>query len=94
MRIFFSATLLTSLLLFSQWTLPALGAKEDAASLAGNPVIAENRHAGATDWQLTRVRADDSEMRSPWIEGYCSRQSVRAGESLNILVSTAPVEPF
>ena len=54
----------------------------------------ENRKPGALDWQLTRVRADVSEMRSPWVEGYCSKQSVKAGESIDIMVSTDPPRPF
>ena len=54
----------------------------------------ENQQPGATDWQLTRVRADASNFRSPWIEGYCSRQSVAAGETLDIMVSTDPPQPF
>ena len=54
----------------------------------------ENRKPGATDWQLTRVRVDASQYRSPWVEGYCSKQSVRAGESIDIMVSTDPALPF
>jgi hypothetical protein len=55
----------------------------------------ENRQPGATDWQLTRVRPDKGGgMRSPWIEGYCSRQSVLAGQSLDIMVSTDPPAKF
>ena len=55
----------------------------------------ENAMAGALDWQLTRVRLDKQRgFRSPWIEGYCSRQSVAAGESIDIMVSTKPAERF
>ncbi|MFV0445559.1 MAG: N,N-dimethylformamidase beta subunit family domain-containing protein [Planctomycetaceae bacterium] len=54
------------------------------------PIIAENQNPGARDWQLTRVRVDQQGFRSPWIEGYCTRQSVRAGETLDICVSTNP----
>jgi hypothetical protein len=56
-------------------------------------IVAENEHPGATDWQLTRVRVDSQKYRSPWIEGYCSRQSVSAGESIDIMVSTDPPTP-
>lgn len=59
-----------------------------------NPIIAENKLTGATDWQLTRVRADSGGFRSPWIEGYCSKQSVKTGESIDIMVSTRPVAKF
>ncbi len=50
----------------------------------------ENAKPGSEDWQLTRVRADQSGQRSPWIEGYCSRQSVRAGESIEFFLSAQP----
>jgi hypothetical protein len=63
-------------------------------SKAPNLIEAENALPGATDWQLTRVRADDGGFRSPWIEGYCSKQSVEAGETLDIMVSTNPPRPF
>jgi hypothetical protein len=59
-----------------------------------NPVRAENLKPGSTDWQLTRVRVDAKNYRSPWIEGYCSKQSVRAGESIAIMVSTDPLRRF
>jgi len=58
------------------------------------PIPAENRKPGADDWQLTRVRADAGGFRSPWVEGYCSRQSVRAGESIDVMVSTDPPRRF
>ncbi|MBY5958660.1 hypothetical protein KUV50_10980 [Membranicola marinus] len=54
----------------------------------------ENGKPGSDDWQLTRVRPDQSGQRMPWIEGYCSRQSVRAGETIDIMVSTDPVREF
>ncbi|MHC4398859.1 MAG: N,N-dimethylformamidase beta subunit family domain-containing protein [Planctomycetota bacterium] len=55
----------------------------------------ENARPGATDWQLTRVRLDKTDgFRSPWIEGYCSKQSVKAGEAIEIMVSTDPPQRF
>jgi len=65
-----------------------------AGESAGNRIVEENRKPGALDWQLTRVRVDASGYRSPWIEGYCSRQSVSAGESIDIMVSTDPACAF
>src|SRR5687767_9165171 len=56
----------------------------------GSLIERENRRPGAADWQLTRVRLDGSGIRSPWIEGYCSRQSAAAGETVEIMVSTNP----
>ncbi len=51
-------------------------------ALAENPVEIESKLEGSNDWQLTRVRVDGGEFRSPWIESYCSRQSVKAGETI------------
>lgn len=59
-----------------------------------NPVVAENKLPGALDWQLTRVRVDGAGFRSPWIEGYCSHQSVAAGDELQIFVSTNPTRKY
>ena len=60
-----------------------------------NSIVAENAKAGATDWQLTRVRTDRrGGIRCPTIEGFCSHQSVAAGESIDIFVSTDPAEEF
>ena len=42
----------------------------------------ENEKPGTRDWLLTNTRIDPAtRYRCPWIEGYCSRTSVRAGES-------------
>jgi len=57
-------------------------------------VATENRAEGSQDWQLTRVRVDRDGFRSPWIEGYCSRQSVATGETIDVMVSTDPPQPF
>lgn len=57
-------------------------------------IVSENRKPGSTDWQLTRVRLDKGAYRSAWIEGYCSHQSVEAGDKLDIMVSTDPPCPF
>jgi hypothetical protein len=75
----------------------ALVAAGDAGTpaAASNPIVAENAKPGADDWQLTRVRLDSRDgTRSPWIEGYCSKQSVAAGETLDIFVSTNPPVKF
>lgn len=60
----------------------------------GNLIRDENQKPGATDWQLTRVRVDQGGFRSPWIEGYASKQSVEAGEAIDLMVSTDPAAPF
>jgi hypothetical protein len=60
-----------------------------------NVIQEENAKPGARDWQLTRMKLDKSGgFRSPVIEGYCSRQSLKAGEVLDVFVSTRPVAKF
>jgi hypothetical protein len=55
----------------------------------------ENEKPGTRDWLLTKTRVDPrTRYRCPWVEGYCSRTSVRAGEPLEIMVSTNPPSPF
>lgn len=56
---------------------------------SGNPIPAENSQPGSNDWQLTRVRLDQrGGFRAPDVEGYCSHQSVAAGDTLKIFTST------
>src|SRR5437773_4215155 len=80
-----------------------LGALAGAAlvpgTLAARPVNdlirAENEKPGTLDWQLTYTRVDPkTKWRSPLIEGYAGRQSVRAGEKIEFFVSTDPATPF
>src|SRR5689334_6204702 len=68
--------------------------RESPAEPAPDVISDENRKPGSLDWQLTRVRADASGMRSPWVEGYASKQSAMAGESVDLMVSTDPPRPF
>jgi hypothetical protein len=65
-----------------------------APAAAPGLIHEENAKGGTDDWQLTRVRPDASEHRTPWVEGYCSRQSVMPGEAIDIHVSTNPPRPF
>lgn len=67
-----------------------IGAESRGATAQPSLIRDENSKPGALDWQLTRVRLDKANYRSPWIEGYCAKQSVLAGESLDIMVSTDP----
>ncbi len=69
---------------------PALGAAPaNADSISRNLIRKENEIPGTTDWQLTRVRLDErGGFRNSDIEGYCSKQSVAAGESIDFFVST------
>jgi hypothetical protein len=63
------------------------------AAAEPNRIRQENERAGSTDWQLTRVKVDTSGFRSPLVEGYCSRQSAKAGEEVEIFVSAKPARP-
>jgi hypothetical protein len=70
-----------------------------AAPLAAKParpaIIADlNRQQGALDWQLTNVQLDKSGFRSSLIEGYCSHQSIEAGDTLRIMVSANPASRY
>ena len=47
----------------------------------------ENSKPGTTDWQLTFVRSEGCRSRS--VEGYCSKTSVRAGESIEFYLNAA-----
>ena len=61
----------------------------------GNVVVQENQRPGTRDWMLRQTRIDpESRYRSPWIEGYCSHSTIRAGETISFHVSTNPASPF
>jgi hypothetical protein len=71
-------------------------AAETAANQRDAKLIeGENRKPGVTDWQLTNVRLDRGRgFRTRIIEGYCSNQSIPAGETLKIMVSANPPGRF
>ena len=55
----------------------------------------ENELPGTRDWMVTNVRIDPAtKYRSPWIEGYASRTSVRPGDTISFHVSTNPASPY
>src|ERR1051325_5973845 len=69
--------------------------RQTAGPRTANLIAEENRRAGTRDWLLTNTRVDPkTKYRCPWIEGYCSRTSVRAGEEISFYVSTNPPSPF
>ncbi|MEP6672396.1 MAG: twin-arginine translocation signal domain-containing protein [Chthoniobacter sp.] len=62
---------------------------------ADNPIQRENSQPGTRDWMLAHPRIEtESKYRCPWIEGYASKSSVRAGETITFHVSTSPPSPF
>lgn len=91
-RAFLKGTIASTALTASAGLSQAVYAQQKSAG--ESPIVRENALAGADDWQLTRVRVDGSGYRSPWIEGYCSRQSVAAGESIDVMVSCKPARAF
>jgi len=55
----------------------------------------ENDLPGTRDWMMEKTAIDPAtQYRCPWIEGYCSRTSVRAGETITFHVSTNPASRF
>lgn len=68
---------------------------KNVSSARSDLIRTENAKPGTTDWMLAHTRVDPkTKYRCPWIEGYCSRTSVRAGEKLSIMVSTNPPSPL
>jgi hypothetical protein len=84
--------------------LPAGAAERPPAALTGarapavrqpEAIRRENARRGTRDWLLQKTGIDPAtKYRCPWIEGYCSRTSVRAGESVDLFVSTRPASRF
>jgi hypothetical protein len=70
---------------------PASFAAADETKRQRNLISEENSKLGTPDWQLKRLALQgDPQLRSKFIEGYCSHQSITAGETLKIMVSVAP----
>jgi len=76
----------------------ALTGSRLAAGATNSPeglIARENARPGTRGWMLERPRIDGaSKFRCPWIEGYCSHTSLRAGERLQVFVSTNPAAAF
>jgi len=73
---------------------PATGGGSPSARDADR-IRKENARQGTRDWMLTSTRVDPAtKYRCPWVEGYCSAASVRAGDKLSVFVSTDPPSPF
>ena len=75
--------------------LPLPVALAEPTPAARDLIRAENEKPGTTDWLLENTRVDPkAKYRCPWVEGYCSHTSLRAGDTLDIMVSTNPASPF
>ncbi len=74
---------------------PVAGALAGTERAPRDFIRAENEKPGTTDWMLRKTRiAPRTKYRCPWVEGYCSHTSLRAGDTLSIMVSTNPPSPF
>lgn len=66
---------------------------------SNNTIVTENLLPGTTDWSIT-VKYDTCALpdhrfcRRPEIEGYCSKSSVAAGDTVDFFVSTNPGSKF
>jgi hypothetical protein len=83
----------------------AFAAPKDSGKPSKSPksdlIQRENAKHGTRDWLLTKTRTVPGKInnillngRSQVIEGYCSANSVRAGEKLQIMVSANPESAF
>ena len=83
----------------------AFAAPKDSGKPSKSPksdfIQRENAKPGTRGWLLTKTRTVPGKInsillngRSQVIEGYCSANSVRAGEKLQVMVSTNPVSTF
>jgi hypothetical protein len=55
------------------------------------PLQRENARPGTNGWQLSKVRTNKGKgYRTSLIEGYCSHQSIEAGQTLRIFLSAEP----
>lgn len=61
----------------------------------GDLIREENAKQGTREWMLAKTHVDaPTKYRSPRIEGYFSKSSVKAGEPVTLHVSTNPVSRF
>ncbi len=77
---------------------PLAGAPRPAAAEPSAPVPDlirdENARPGTRDWMLSKAEIDPAtRYRSPWVEGFCSHPSARAGDEITFFVSTNPASP-
>lgn len=94
-RMFF----IMSVLLISAWPHFTAWAQQKPKK-PENIIVRENFKPGTTDWMLTKVpRHVDEPYDKGWhrrtvIEGYVSHMSIKAGDTLNIFVSTNPAVDY
>jgi hypothetical protein len=74
---------------------PFASGREEPVLANRDLIRVENQKQGTTEWLLAKTRVDPkTKYRCPWIEGYVSHTSLRAGETLSFMVSTNPPSSF
>ena len=80
---------------------PRILQASEARSAQPELVRTENSKPGTRDWMLTKTRTVPGKInkilyngRCQQIEGYCNTNSIRAGETLKIMVSANPASDF
>lgn len=66
-------------------TIPPLKNFTHFSSQKNSLIVEENKLPGTSEWQLNYVKSEG--YRSRVIEGYCSKMSIRPGESMDIFLS-------
>lgn len=87
--------------LISATSVPTILQASESRSAQPELVRNENSKPGTRDWMLTKTRTVPGKInkilyngRCQQIEGYCNANSVRAGETLQIMVSANPASDF
>ena len=87
--------------LISATSVPTILQASESRSAQPELVRNENSKPGTRDWMLTKTRTVPGKInkilyngRCQQIEGYCNANSIRAGETLQIMVSANPASDF
>src|SRR5687767_7320474 len=87
------------LMSFSIFFLRCSTKKEDTTPPEGNNIVNENQNEGTTAWLIKVPEKhcnypDHQYCRRPEVEGFCSKASYFAGDTLNIFISTDPATSY
>src|SRR5207249_5113802 len=68
-----------------------IGLSPATAAAQNNPIVIENQQPGTSQWQISGVRATDTDGQ---IKGYASAPSVNKGENITFYVSVNPAQTY
>src|SRR5437899_12748546 len=68
-----------------------IGLSPATAAAQNNPIVIENQQPGTSQWQISGVRATDTDGQ---IKGYASAPSVNKGENITVYVSVNPAQTY